>query len=209
MLPAVIAVDLGETRCHGVVATLSGEVLIEDAYEIPPATDPSPALVQCVADLRARALAERVPLRAVVVGVAPEAYSDPVRNGGLQDVLAEHVAEPLLVDVNVNLRSIGRATGEAPAATTPDAAGLVDGAIVAALELSRGHRALPAVFDATQALDLLRTVVRIPSVTGDELFLAGVVAGELQALGFDEVVLDEHAPGARRGVGRHARDGRR
>jgi len=191
MLPAVIAVDLGQTRCHGVVASLSGEVLIEDAYEIPPAADPSPALVQCVADLRARALAERVPLRAVVVGVAPEAYSDPVRSGGLQEVLAEHVAEPLLVDVNVNLR----AAGAVPAAATPDAAALVDGAIVAALELTRGHRALPAVFDATQALDLLRTVVRIPSVTGDELFLGGVVAGELRALGFDEVALDEHAPG--------------
>lgn len=301
--PAVIAVDLTETQCHGVVATLTGEVLRQDSQEIPPATDPSLALLHCLERLRARMVAAQVPLRAVVVGVSPEAYSDARRSAELHDVLAEHVHEPLLVDANVNLRAMGHAGGDGGTSVTlaigtrvaaaavadgrllegwtvpaelervaaltapagghgiaqhvldevldhtadalaaivdalqpaqvildgaggralaphlgvlqsrvasavqavpelrvspPETRALVDGAIVAAIELARGDHeppGPPAVVDATQALDLLRTVVRIPSVTGDELFLAGVVAGELHALGFDEVALDEHVPG--------------
>lgn len=45
-------------------------------------------------------------------------------------------------------------------------------------------------FDAGHALELLRVVVGVPSPVGDELFLAGVVAGELHALGFEQVAFD-------------------
>ena len=49
-------------------------------------------------------------------------------------------------------------------------------------------------FDADHALELLRTVVCTPSPAGDEFFLAGVVAGELHALGFEQVAFDRFAP---------------
>ncbi len=60
-------------------------------------------------------------------------------------------------------------------------------------------RPAPArVFDAVDeaaALDWLRTAVQTPSVTGDEMAFASLVASELEVCGADEVHLEEVLPG--------------
>lgn len=54
---------------------------------------------------------------------------------------------------------------------------------------------LKSAFDAGGALDLLQRAVRIPSVTGSEAAFAHFLAHELQALGADEVKMEDFAPG--------------
>jgi acetylornithine deacetylase len=49
--------------------------------------------------------------------------------------------------------------------------------------------------DPGYALDLLRKVIGTPSPSGDEFYLAGVLAGEMQTLGFDQVTVGRLAPG--------------
>ncbi|MEA2132518.1 MAG: acetylornithine deacetylase [Solirubrobacteraceae bacterium] len=49
--------------------------------------------------------------------------------------------------------------------------------------------------DPEHALELLRTVIATPSPSRDEFYLAGFLAGELEALGFDQVTVDRFAPG--------------
>jgi acetylornithine deacetylase len=55
--------------------------------------------------------------------------------------------------------------------------------------------ALLAAVDETRAVDLLRRAVATPSITGGELAFARLVAAELEALGADEVHLEEVEPG--------------
>jgi acetylornithine deacetylase len=68
------------------------------------------------------------------------------------------------------------------------------------------ERILEAV-DADHALELVRALVRAPSEGDDEHFLTGILAGELNALGFRDVAVDEversraNARGLRRGEG--------
>ncbi|QPC89376.1 M20 family metallopeptidase [Mesorhizobium sp. INR15] len=54
---------------------------------------------------------------------------------------------------------------------------------------------LKTALDADAALDLLRRAVGTPSVTGTEAAFASLLAGELTALGCEDVVLKEFAPG--------------
>jgi acetylornithine deacetylase len=105
--------------------------------------------------------------------LGPEAPLTGAITAGLELVRASQAA------AGVMLAALPRAEARAPE-LRPDAS--IRERIVDSLEADR-------------ALDLLRTVVAIPSVTGDERFLAGVVVGELHALGFDRVELDEFAPG--------------
>ncbi len=49
--------------------------------------------------------------------------------------------------------------------------------------------------DEMEAVEWLRRAIRTPSITGDEMAFAGLVASELDACGADEVHLDEVAPG--------------
>src|ERR671933_902535 len=58
----------------------------------------------------------------------------------------------------------------------------------------RDRRLLAAV-DEAAAVAWLRRAVATPSVTGDELAFAGLVADELERCGCDEVHLEEVAPG--------------
>ena len=57
------------------------------------------------------------------------------------------------------------------------------------------QEALLAGVDEPYAVDLLQRSIRTPSITGDELAFAQLLAGELRAAGADEVHLEEVEPG--------------
>ena len=57
------------------------------------------------------------------------------------------------------------------------------------------HEALLSTVDEDHAVGLLRRAIRTPSITGDELAFARLVAEELRAAGADEVHLEEVEPG--------------
>ncbi len=116
---SVIAVDLGGTRCHGAVADLSGTVLAEDSRPARAGGKAAGALLDCIAALRARAIAGGMPVRAVVIGIP--ALIDPgtgLATAGpnvhwqgfdLLNVLRDQLAEPFEVDNDVNLDALGQA----------------------------------------------------------------------------------------------------
>jgi glucokinase len=116
---AVLAVDLGGTKCHGALADLAGEILDEDyrrTFEHPEAAD---TLLASIASLRAAADRAGLPVRAVAVGIP--ALLDPDTglavagpNLGwdgfdLTGVLKSALAEPFTVDNDVNLAALGQA----------------------------------------------------------------------------------------------------
>ncbi len=66
---SVIGVDLGGTRCHGVLADLSGEILEQDVRPVGQAGGPFPTLVACIATMRKRARSRQLPVAALAVGI--------------------------------------------------------------------------------------------------------------------------------------------
>jgi glucokinase len=116
---AVIAVDLGGTKCHGALADLAGEILEEDyrrTFELPEAAD---TLLASIASLREAARRTGLPVRAVAVGIpalldpdtglavaGPNLGWDGFDLGG---VLKATLAEPFTVDNDVNLAALGQA----------------------------------------------------------------------------------------------------
>jgi glucokinase len=130
---AVIAVDLGGTRCHGALADLAGETLASDFRTLggnagdggthAGAKDGSgqaaATLLDCIAALTASAADLGVPVRAVVVGIP--ALIDPVsqlatagpnvrwQGFDLLGILGGHLALPFEVDNDVNLAALGEA----------------------------------------------------------------------------------------------------
>jgi acetylornithine deacetylase len=122
--------------------------------------------------------------------------------------------EPHLAALRERLSGAVATPPDVQVASSDGDAGL-SGAIAAARQLAHGHRLteiLPSApgrteglgratrekilcaVDPDEALGLLRTAVAVPSEVGDELLLAGIMAGELHGLGFDDVTLDEFAP---------------
>lgn len=125
---SVIAVDLGGTKCHGVLADLGAETLSED-YR-PTRADGSPAetLIATIDALREAAEAAELPVHAAVVGVpaVPDPDTGLVGSGpnvnwhgyDLIGLLTEHVQVPFRVENDVTLAAIGQAwKGEGKAAT--------------------------------------------------------------------------------------------
>jgi glucokinase len=116
---AVIAVDLGGTRCHGALADLSGTVIAEDFRPTGEGKDAARALIDCIAALRASPEGRELPVRAVVVGIP--ALIDPgtgLATAGpnvhwqdfdLMGILAEFLSEPFEVDNDANLSALGQA----------------------------------------------------------------------------------------------------
>jgi glucokinase len=116
---AIIAVDLGGTKCHGALADLAGDVLHEDFRPTGGPERATATVVKCLGALRSQAAAEGVPIHAVVVGIP--ALIDPETglaaagpNVGWEgfDVLGTlrpHVPEPLEVDNDANLAALGQA----------------------------------------------------------------------------------------------------
>jgi glucokinase len=116
---AVIAVNLGGTRCRGALADLAGGTVAEDFRSAGSGGNAAGALLACIAALRSRADELGWPVRAVVVGIP--ALIDPatglatagpsVRWQGydLIGALSESLAEPFEVDNDVNLGALGQA----------------------------------------------------------------------------------------------------
>lgn len=112
----VLGVDLGGTKCHGVVADLSGTTLCEVLRPTGQESDPFPTLVAVIGDLSGRAAELGLPVAAIAVG-AP-AIIDPERGvaiGGpnvhwhgfpLVAELGKHVATPFTVQNDVNLAAL-------------------------------------------------------------------------------------------------------
>jgi glucokinase len=115
----VIAVDLGGTKCHGVLADLAAEVLAEDYRPTHDQGDPTKALLGCIAMLRTEAASRGLEVRAVVVGIpaVPDPDSGLVVAGpnvhwegyDLIGLLREQLREPFRIENDVTLAAIGQA----------------------------------------------------------------------------------------------------
>ncbi|HEU5416818.1 MAG TPA: ROK family transcriptional regulator [Streptosporangiaceae bacterium] len=116
---AVIAVDLGGTRCHGALADLAGATLAMDFRASAGADDAAATLLACIRALQGQAAGLSIPVRAVVVGIP--ALIDPVsqlatagpnvhwQGFDLLSVLDAELTEPFEVDNDVNLAALGEA----------------------------------------------------------------------------------------------------
>jgi glucokinase len=116
---AVIAVDLGGTKCHGALADLAGGTVAEDFRLAGAGQNAAGVLLDCIAALKSRAAELVRPVRAVVVGIP--ALIDPAtglatagpnvhwQGFDLLGTLRENLAEPFEVDNDVNLGALGQA----------------------------------------------------------------------------------------------------
>jgi predicted NBD/HSP70 family sugar kinase len=116
---AVIAIDLGGTKCHGALADLAGEVLAEDLR--PTFADGAPAstLLASIDALRQAAARENLPVRAVCVGIPAVVNPDTgLVDAGpnvhwhgfdLTGLLASELAEPFTIENDANLAGLGEA----------------------------------------------------------------------------------------------------
>jgi glucokinase len=146
----VLAVDLGGTKCHGVLADLSGEILVEDVRPTDSDGSPYDTLLAVISDLSDTAPS---PVAAAAVGVP--AIVDPEtgfvlggpnvrwRDFPLLEELRRAVDVPILVDNDVKLAAVAQAwrglgRGVPDFATISIGTG-VGAAIVANGELVRGR----------------------------------------------------------------------
>ncbi|HUC55930.1 MAG TPA: ROK family transcriptional regulator [Streptosporangiaceae bacterium] len=116
---AVIAVDLGGTKCHGALADLAGGTVAEDFRLAGAGQNAAGVLLDCIAALKARAAELNRPVRALVVGIP--ALIDPAtglatagpnvhwQGFDLLGILRDSLAEPFEVDNDVNLGALGQA----------------------------------------------------------------------------------------------------
>ncbi|MGH7486016.1 MAG: ROK family protein, partial [bacterium] len=115
----VIGVDLGGTKCHGVLADFAGTTLHEDLRPTKSAGSPLGTLINVIDSLRATAEGQAIPVEAVAIGVP--AIVDPdtgVATGGAnvgwQDFpinaeLATHMTVPFVVQNDVRLAALAHA----------------------------------------------------------------------------------------------------
>jgi glucokinase len=116
---AMIAVDLGGTKCHSALVDLAGEILAEDFRPTRQQGDPAATLLAAVKELRKGAEEREVPVRAVVIGIPavtdPETglvVSGPNVDWEGYDLVGEirrHIEEPFRVENDVTLAAIGQA----------------------------------------------------------------------------------------------------
>jgi glucokinase len=149
----VIAVDLGGTKCHGVLADLDGAIVAEDVRATHGDGGPAAALLECIDHLEEAAGASSAPVRAVTVGIP--ALIDP-RTGlasagpnvdwdgfDVIGLLAERLTVPFEVDNDVNLAAVGQAWhGEGahvPSFVTLSIGTGIGGAVVVDGKLVRGR----------------------------------------------------------------------
>lgn len=115
----VIGVDLGGSRCHGLLADLTGATLAESTRPIVDEGEPFPALLTTIRALRRRARELGLPVAAVAVGVAAIVDQETgVASGGphvhwdgfpIVRELGAVVDLPFVVDNDVNLAALAHA----------------------------------------------------------------------------------------------------
>jgi len=116
---AVIAIDLGGTKCHGALADLAGGVVGEDVRQTFADGSPARSLIGSIAVLRAAAVVEGLPVKAVSVGIPAVINPDTgLVDAGpnvnwhgfdLAGLLADELDEPFVVENDVNLAALGEA----------------------------------------------------------------------------------------------------
>ncbi len=116
---AVIAIDLGGTKCHGALADLAGEVLAEDQRPTFAGGSPASSLLASIGALRDAAAGECLPVRAVSVGIPALVNPDTgLVDAGpnvhwhafdLMGLLEAELTEPFAVENDVNLAGLGEA----------------------------------------------------------------------------------------------------
>lgn len=171
----VIAVDLGGTKCHGVLADRDGRVAAQDVRATHGDGGPAAALLECIDHLQGEAAAGSTPVSAVAVGVP--ALIDP-RTGlasagpnvdwdgfDVFGLLAERLTLPFEVDNDVNLAAVGQARQGAgahvPSFVTLSIGTGIGGAVVVDGKLVRGRN------NASGELgDLELPVGRLPACAG-------------------------------------------
>jgi glucokinase len=116
---AVIAIDLGATTCHGVLADLAGGFLREEARPTREHGAAFPTLLAAIDGLAAMAARQDVPVTALAVGVP--AMLDPATGLGIAGPsvewesfeivtsLSAHVSIPFVVENDVNLAALAHA----------------------------------------------------------------------------------------------------
>jgi glucokinase len=116
---AVIAIDLGGTKCHGALADLAGEILADDQRATHADGAPAGSLLASIAALRTAALSEGLPVRAVCVGIPALVNPDTgLVDAGpnvhwhgfdLEGLLRQELDEPFTIENDVNLAGMGEA----------------------------------------------------------------------------------------------------
>jgi glucokinase len=116
---AVIAVDLGGTKCHGAVADLAGDILDEDIRPAFAGGSPAQSLLECIGALRQAAAGEGLTIQTVSVGIPAVINPDTgLVDAGpnvhwhgfdLNGLLSRELSEPFTVENDVNLAGLGEA----------------------------------------------------------------------------------------------------
>jgi glucokinase len=116
---AVVAVDLGGTKCHGALADLSGMVVVERVRPTRTRDGAFSALVDTIDALRAEAASRELPVSAIAIGIP--AILDPdtgVAVGGpnvdwqgfeIVGQLSQRLDVPFLVENDANLAALAHA----------------------------------------------------------------------------------------------------
>ena len=121
---AVVAVDLGGTRCHGALADLGGSILAEDVRPTRDGSSAYATLRRCIDRLRAESAERGLPVAAIAIGVPAIVDAQTGRAIGGPNVdwqgfdllgrLAKDVDVPFTVENDVDLAALAQAwRGEA------------------------------------------------------------------------------------------------
>lgn len=115
----VMGIDLGGTRCHGILADLAGATLSQDERAIADAGSPFETLLACIEQLSASPDRGGAPLAGLAVGVpavidrvtgrATASGNAQWQGFPLVSELQRHVAVPFVVENDINLGALGHA----------------------------------------------------------------------------------------------------
>jgi glucokinase len=190
----LLAVDLGGTKCHAVLADARGEVLHEDYRHTAEQAEPVDVLLAVLRELRCAADRHGVGIDAVAIGIPAfiDRHTGLVVGGNnlgwhgfdLSARLDEVLPEPYVVENDVNLAALGEARagagrGADSFATVSLGTGL-GGAIVVEGRLLRGAHAAAGEFGFLMAG---RDQLRRPGLMGMESLVGGrAIAARARAL---------------------------
>ncbi|MEA2619291.1 MAG: glucokinase [Chloroflexota bacterium] len=116
---AVLAIDLGGTKCHGALADMNGDVLAEEIQPTARAGSPYETLIACIEVLQAEAARRGLPIVAAAVGVpavldpetgrATRAPNVHWEDFDLAGRLTGHLDVPFTIENDVNLAALAQA----------------------------------------------------------------------------------------------------